>query len=60
MAQRTASQPGKGHGSTAPGRGTRDVPVHHPALKAGRYRIPRNASTPRKRFLTAGNGPGHD
>ena len=62
MAQGTMKRFGsdKGYGFIAPGGGTRDVSVHHSAIEADGYRIPRYTSTSRRRFLTAGDGAGRD
>jgi cold shock CspA family protein len=60
MAQGTVKRFGldKGYGFIAPGGGARDVSVHHPAIEADGYRIPRCTSASRRRFLTAGDGAG--
>jgi cold shock CspA family protein len=62
MAQGTVKRFGldKGCGFIAPGGGARDVSVHHPAIEADGYRIPRCTSASRRRFLTAGDGAGRD
>jgi len=46
----------KGYGFIAPGDGTQDISVHHSAIEADGYRIPRSTSASRRRFLTAGDG----
>ena len=50
----------KGYGFVAPGDGAQDVPVHHSAIEADAYRIPRSTSASRRRFLTAGDGAERD
>jgi len=47
-----------GYGFIAPGGGARDVSVHHSAIDADGYRIPRGTSASRRRFLPAGDGAG--
>ena len=51
MAQGTVKRFGldKGYGFIAPGGGARDVSVHHPAIEADGYRIPRCTSASRRR-----------
>ena len=62
MAQGTVKRFGsdKGYGFIAPGGGARDVSVHHSAIEADGYRIPRSTSASRRRFLTAGDGAERD
>jgi cold shock CspA family protein len=62
MAQGTVKRFGsnKGYGFIAPGGGARDVSVHHSAIEADGYRIPRYTSASRRRFLAAGDGAGLD
>ena len=50
----------KACGFIAPGNGTQDGSVHHSAIEADGYRIPRSASASRRRFLTAGDGAERD
>jgi len=62
MAQGTVKRFGsdKGYGFIASGGGARDVSVHHSAIEADGYRIPRSISASRRRFLTAGDGAERD
>ena len=62
MAQGTVRRFGsdKGYGLIAPGDGVQDVSVHHSAIEADGYRIPRCTSASRRRFLTAGDGAERD
>ena len=50
----------KGYGFIAPGDGTQDVSVHHSAIEADGYRIPRSTSASRRRFLPGGGGAERD
>ena len=62
MAQGTVKRfnSGNGYGFIAPGDRAPDVSVHHSAIDADGYRIPRNTSASRRRFLTAGDGAERD
>jgi cold shock CspA family protein len=50
----------KGYGFIGPRRRAPDVSVHHSAIEADGYRIPRSTSALRRRFLTAGDGAERD